>query len=201
MPEDLNQSDSFRFYHGRSMKPTFQPGDCIIFEKVQIEKLRKGDVIVFSSESSGGEDVVHRIVDTGESFFRVRGDNNPDNVTELVPFQRVLGRVTALERKGRNTKPVTGGKLGLLQAGFAAREGIPRKTISWCYSCLKRSGLVRLFWKPEIQTIDLETDAKTVFRLVSRGKTIGKWCMKRKILVLRKPWDLVVREKDIRKLL
>jgi hypothetical protein len=183
------------------MKPTFQPGDCILFEEVRIEKLRKGDVIVFSSESAEGEDIVHRIIDIGETSFKVRGDNNPEDVTELVPFQRVLGRVTALERKGRNTKPVTGGKLGLLRAGFVAREGIPRKIISWCYSCLKRSGFVRLFWKPEIQTIDLETDAKSVLRLVCRGKTIGKWCMKREILVLRKPWDLVVREKDIRKLL
>jgi hypothetical protein len=199
MPEELKPSSSFRFYHGRSMRTTFQPGDCIIFEKIQIEKLRKGDVIVFSSESSGGEDVVHRIIGIGENFFEVKGDDNPADVTEVVPFQRVLGRVIAVEREGRNRKPVTGGKLGLLRAGLVAKEGIPGKLMRWGYSCLRQSGIVRLFWKPAIETLEVATDAGSVVRLVSGGKTIGKWCRKREILVLKKPWDLVVRVKDIKR--
>jgi hypothetical protein len=42
-------------------------------------------------------------------------------------------------------------------------------------------------------------DSETAVRLVSGGKTIGKWCRKREILVLKKPWDLVVRVKDIKR--
>ena len=187
---------SFRFYRGRSMRTTFQPGDCIIFEEVPLDQLKKGDVIVYSSDSVPEMDVVHRIIDTGEDFIEVKGDDNPEGTIEKVPFQRVLGRVVAVEREGQRRKSVTGGKRGSLWAGFVSREGIPRKVARCFYSLLNYSGVVRLFWRPEIETIHLSTDAESVVRLVSGGKTVGKWCEERKILVLRKPWDLVVRVRD-----
>jgi signal peptidase I len=187
---------SFRFYRGRSMRTTFRPGDCIIFEEVRSDQLKRGDVIVFSSDSVPGLDVVHRIVDIGVDFFGVKGDDNPAGTAEKVPFQRVLGRVVAVEREGQRRKSVGGGKRGSLWAGFVSRKGIPRKVARWFYSVLNHSGVVRLFWRPEIETIHLSTDADSVVRLVSGGNTVGKWCEERKILVLRKPWDLVVRVRD-----
>lgn len=187
---------SFRFYHGRSMRTVFQPGDCIIFKEVPYDCLRKGDVIVYSSDSVSGMDVVHRIIEISESFFEVKGDDNPSGSAETIPFQRVLGRVVAVERKGQKRKAVTGGKRGSLWAGFVSREGIPRKVARWFYSVLNHSGIVRIFWRPEIETINLATDAESVIRLVSGGQTVGKWCAERKILVLKKPYDLVVRVRD-----
>jgi len=187
---------SFRFYHGRSMRTTFHPGDSIIFEEVSFNRLRKGDVIVYSSASIPGMDVVHRIVEKHDDSVEVRGDDNPPDTTEEVPFQRILGRVIAVERYGQPRKPVTGGKYGSLKTRFLSREGIPRKVFRWFYSLLKYSGIVRLTWHPEIETISLTTDSESVIRLVSGGKTIGKWCKERKILVLKKPYDLVVRVKE-----
>lgn len=186
----------FRFYHGRSMRTTFQPGDCIIFKQVTFDQLRKGDVIVYSNDSVAGMDVVHRIIELYEDSLEARGDDNPSDSTETVSFQRVLGRVVAVERKGQKRKSVTGGKRGSLRAGFVSREGIPRKVARWFYSVLKHSGVARLLWRPEIETISLATDAESVLRLVSGGKTVGKWCAERKILVLRKPYDLIVRVRD-----
>lgn len=187
---------SFRFYHGRSMRTTFQPGDCIIFEEVPFDLLRKGDVIVYSSDSVPGMDVVHRIVEKHDDYFTVKGDDNPEGTIEKVLFQKVLGRVVAVEREGQRRKSVSGGKRGSLWAGFVSREGLPRKVFRWFYSLLNYSGVVRLFWRPEIETIHLSTDAESVVRLVSGSKTIGKWCTERKILVLKKPYDLVVRVRN-----
>ncbi len=187
---------SFRFYRGRSMRTTFHPGDCIIFEEVPFNRLRKGDVIVYNSNSVPGMDVVHRIVEKHDDYVEVKGDDNPSGITEKVPFQRVLGRVIAVERKGHRRKPVTGGKYGSLRARFVSKQGVPRRIFRWWYSLLRRSGIVRLLWRPEIETISLATDAGSVVRLVSGGKTVGKWCEERKILVLKKPWDLVIRVRD-----
>lgn len=187
---------SFRFYRGRSMRTTFQPGDSIIFEEVPFDRLRKGDVIVYSSDSVPGTDVVHRIVEKHDDYFTVKGDDNPEGTIEKVLFQRVLGRVVAVEREGQKRKSVTGGKRGSLWAGFISREGLPRKVFRCFYSLLNYSGVVRLFWRPEIETIHLSTDAESVVRLVSGGKTVGKWCSERKILVLKKPYDLVVRVRN-----
>ena len=187
---------SFRFYHGRSMRTTFQPGDCIIFEEVPFDSLRKGDVIIYSSDSIPGIDVVHRIVEKRDDYFEVKGDDNPERTIEKVPFQRIIGRVVTVEREGQRRKSVAGGKFGSLRARFVSREGMPRKVARGFYSLLKHSGIVRLLWRPEIETISLATDAGSVVRLVSGGKTVGKWCEERKILVVKKPYDLVVRVQD-----
>ncbi|MCK5115151.1 MAG: hypothetical protein KAR44_01035 [Candidatus Aegiribacteria sp.] len=178
------------------MRTVFQSGDCIIFEEIPSERLRKGDVIVYSSNSGTGMDVAHRIIGISESSFEVKGDDNPSGTAETIPFQRVLGRVVAVEREGKKRKPVTGGKRGSLWAGFVSREGFPRKIFRWFYSVLKHSGVIRLLWRPEIETYSLATDAESVIRLVSNGKNVGKWCAERKILVLKKPYDLIVRVRD-----
>ena len=52
----------FRFYHGRSMRFTFRPGDCIYFKRVSVPDLAVGDVIVFSSTDAGGVDIIHCMV-------------------------------------------------------------------------------------------------------------------------------------------
>ncbi len=196
MSEPLKPS-SFRFYRGRSMGTAFAPGDCLYFEEVATSKLRRGDVVVFRSEQPGCEDVVHRVRDVCDGFILARGDDNPPEMIDRVPFSRVLGRVTSFERCCRGKTPVAGGTAGLFRAGLVAREGFPRKLARRAYSCLRRSGVVRLFWRPRIEVVALATDAPTVVRLVSGGRTIGKWCRERRLLSVRKPYDLVVRMGDV----
>lgn len=188
---------SFRFYRGRSMATAFTPGDCLYFEEVTPSMLRRGDVVVFLSEHPGGEDVVHRVIDICDGFLLARGDDNPPDMIDRVPFGRLLGRVTSFESCRRGKAPVRGGTAGMFRAGLVAREGIPRKLARRAYSCLRKSGVVRFFWKPVIEVVALATDGPSVVRLVSGGKTVGKWCRERRLLSLRKPYDLVVRMDDV----
>ncbi len=185
----------FRFYTGSSMRMTFRSGDCIIFEHVQPGKLKPGDVVVFRAVPDPGIDSVHRIVRVGEENLDVTGDDSPSHSIESVPFENVLGRVVSLERNGRRL-PVVGGIPGGIWARMVSRGGIPRHLLGMLYGLLRRSGIVRLLWKPRIETMKITTDQGSVVRLVSSGRTIGKWCPEREILVLRKPWDLVVSARD-----
>jgi len=196
MPEPLKPS-SFRFYRGRSMRTSFNPGDCVFFEDFPPSRLRRGDVVIFRSEQAEGEDVVHRVIDVCDGYFLARGDDNPRDMVEKVPFHRLLGRVTSFERCGRGKKPVSGGTAGAVRAGLVNREGIPARVFRFFYGCLRRSGIVRLFWRPGIEVISLATEGGCVLRLVSGGKTVGKWHRERRLLTLRKPYDLVVRISDV----
>jgi len=187
---------SFRSYRGGSMRATFRPGDCIIFEEVSTDSLRTGDVVVFRSTGDSGTDIVHRIVSLDDESIEVKGDNNPSDATETVAPRNILGKVVAVERNGRRY-PVAGGRPGTLWARLISIEGFPRKASRALYRLLRKSGIARLFWRPEIESVDLKTDGKSIIRLVSGGRTIGRWCPGKDILILRKPWDLVVRRENL----
>ena len=181
----------FRFYHGRSMRFTFRPGDSIYFKKVSISDLVVGDVIVFSSEDVGGVDIIHRIIEIGSSFVLTRGDNNLSSQIEKVEFNKVLGKAVAYKR-GSSVKPVVGGFWGRVRALIVSKSGFCRIIARWGWAVLRRSRVVQLFWRPSVTTMYVETDADSVVRLVCNGKSIGKWCSLQKILVLKKPYDLVI---------
>ena len=197
MPESLESaSPLFRFYHGRSMRHTFRSGDCIYFKSVPLESLRAGDVIVYSGEDSGSEDVIHRILKVGSSFLLTRGDNNSYDEIEKICLTRILGKAIYYERSGSRRK-VTGGFAGEFRARLLNRAGVIRLSVRKVYSLLRKSGIVRLFWKPKITTISISTDPASVVRLLHRGKTIGKFCRDQRKLSLRKPYDLVIKMKDL----
>jgi hypothetical protein len=178
------------------MKTTFRQGDCIVFEPLAgTRRPAPGDVVLFRSRPDPGIDTVHRVVSVNGENLVLRGDDNPSGETETVPLRDVLGRVTAVERNGRRF-PVAGGAAGSLWAGFVSREGIPRRFLGALYGLLRRSRLLRLLWRPGLEAVRTEADPPGVYRLLSSGRVIGRWCPGRGILLLRKPWDLVVTAAD-----
>ncbi len=181
----------FRFYHGRSMRFTFSPGDCIYFKRVSVPDLAVGDVIIFSSKETGVIDIIHRIIGKDQSVFFVRGDNNYKNKIEEVTFSQILGKAVTYKR-GNSVKPVAGGFWGKVRALVISKSGVCRVIARWGWAVLRWSRFVRLFWRPSVTTMHVDTDADSVVRLICNGKSIGKWCSSRKILVLKKPYDLVI---------
>lgn len=173
------------------MWPLFRQGDCIFFKEVPAGKLRKGDVIVFSVKHS--VEIVHRIIDIHDSSFTARGDNNPPGIVEEVPFGSVFGRVVFYERASKR-RPVAGGPPGLFRAKLFAANGLLRRSFRLSYSAFCKLGIVRLFWRPEISTMLLATDGGSAVRLFCSGRSIGKYYINTDVLVLRKPYDLVVRK-------
>jgi len=91
---------SFMSVSTPSMVPTYPVGTVVITKKVDINKLKVGDVISFYSDDPAifGIPNTHRIVTIGinevnRKFFITKGDNNPVADTYPVYGDKVIGKV------------------------------------------------------------------------------------------------------------
>ncbi len=66
-------------FRGHSMEPTFSPGALLIARSTPPDRVRAGDVIMFSGGVTGQPDIVHRVVTLRENrpVATTKGDNNP----------------------------------------------------------------------------------------------------------------------------
>ena len=70
------QADTRRV-DGTSMLPTLEGGDLVVIQSVPINQIHVGDIIVYNGLcSSGGESVVHRVVNITAQGLITKGDNN-----------------------------------------------------------------------------------------------------------------------------
>ncbi|MEM5812385.1 MAG: signal peptidase I [Candidatus Aenigmatarchaeota archaeon] len=92
-----------------SMVPTFSKGDILVLQGVPAEKLKVGDIIVFSP-SPEQTPVVHRIVEINpDGTFQTKGDNNPGQL----PFEK---RIEASQIHGKTILIIP--YLGWLKVGL-----------------------------------------------------------------------------------
>lgn len=82
-----------------SMDPTIKAGDLIVTKKIDAEDVKVGDVISFFDPDGNGSTIVtHRVVsieideNSGETFFRTKGDNNDIVDMTPVPVENLVGR-------------------------------------------------------------------------------------------------------------
>lgn len=85
---------------GSSMFPCMQPGDILEIRR-PAGPIQTGDVVLFESH---GRLVVHRVLAHNGDLCVTRGDRlrHPD---DPVPAAAILGRVAAIERRGRRIAP------------------------------------------------------------------------------------------------
>jgi hypothetical protein len=97
----LREGQAVRFRAaGLSMEPSIHDGDAITVVPVPLEKVRRGDVLLYRRDERL---LAHRVlgrVRGVDALLRVRGDA-PGWEEERVPESDVLGRVEAVEREGR----------------------------------------------------------------------------------------------------
>ncbi len=93
------QADTRRV-DGHSMLPTLEGGDLVVIQNVPFSDIHVGDIIVYSGVcSTGGESVVHRVVQITSSGLITKGDNNngPDQTlhiaTSPITAQCIEGKV------------------------------------------------------------------------------------------------------------
>ncbi len=64
---------------GFSMLPTLEGGDLVVIQNVPVDQVHVGDIIVYSGLcSTGGESVVHRVIQISSGGLITKGDNNPE---------------------------------------------------------------------------------------------------------------------------
>jgi len=202
---ERQDQETISFYRGRSMEPTFRPGDILHVEKTQrAGQLRPGDIIIFRESGPDPNpkayETVHRIIRSTLQGYLTRGDLNPRPDEKPVKEDEIVGSVTRFERGGRIRK-VRGGRLGLWRARMLwARRGVWRTIaapLRPLYRRLRKSGLVAALWKPETRKIRLCSPDGEYVKYIHRGRTVAVWWPDRNECRFRKPFDLVLwREVD-----
>ena len=71
-----------------SMEPVFSPNDIIYIKECNDYNI--GDIITYSE---GHSLITHRIVDMGDGLYKTQGDANNVADTDLVPFEKIQGKV------------------------------------------------------------------------------------------------------------
>jgi signal peptidase I len=77
-----------------SMLPTLDEGSIVTMEKVTLEKLKRGDIVIY--RNSSGTVVIHRLYEKHENRWFVLGDNNSSVDRDTVSSANLLGRVCAI---------------------------------------------------------------------------------------------------------
>ncbi len=96
----LDKGVPFRFRaKGFSMSPFIKDDDVITVSPLTDGSIRSGDVIAFIRPEMK-KLVIHRVVGKKGEYFHIKGDNIPDT-DELIPATNIMGRVTRVERNGK----------------------------------------------------------------------------------------------------
>jgi len=194
---NMDKKDT-RFYRGKSMKASFQPGDRLYIEQVLINKLNRGDVIIFQGTDHDGEkkELVHRVISIHKDGLYTRGDNNRQNDDILVTQKNLKGIVTHFERNGKK-KPVKGGFQGMIRAKIRYLtlliKSLIRVIFRMPYRALKKSGLVPKIWKPEIKKIFIKTPDEEIIKYIHGSHTVAQLWPKKKKFLCKKPYDLIIK--------
>jgi signal peptidase I len=77
-----------------SMLPTLDAGSIVTIEKVTLDKLHKGDIIIY--RNAAGLAVIHRLYENHGNCWYVLGDNNAAIDSETVSANNFIGRVCAI---------------------------------------------------------------------------------------------------------
>jgi len=181
------------------MKGTLRIGDQLIFERETINKIKKGDVIIFKGANNRGEkkELVHRVISISEFGLITRGDNNFYKDKNPVSGDTLIGRVTHLDRNGHKIR-VRGGMAGFRRAKFLQLR-LPIKKMIWVvckvpYKILRKSDLVPKIWQPEIKKIVLKTQDGVMVKFFLSSQTVALFWPEEGRFYCKKPYDLVIKK-------
>ena len=125
----------FRFQAGGlSMSPFIREGDIITVSPLSGKKPVLGEVVAFLYPGRNGL-AVHRVIGKKGSCYAIQGDNLTLLQDRSIPRENILGRITAVERKGRRVSIGLGPERYAL--AFLSRLGILVPIISLVRSCLR----------------------------------------------------------------
>ena len=127
-PEEIHEAEEKYAWiiHGRSMKPALQPGDIARIKRPDLVYpdgiAKRGDIVFYQSK---GELVLHRVIGVGDTYYTVRGDNDP--WSERIAKDQLLGIMVGVLRGKKNIASTDlGSRLAALWHGSALDLRIPR---------------------------------------------------------------------------
>jgi hypothetical protein len=191
---------SFRptIHVGPSMYPALRDRDVLQLVAYGGRRPKRGDVIVFHSPEDGGK-VTHRVISVAGGI-RTRGDSNSEADPGILGADRIVGRVVALQRRGRRLR-VRGGwrALLLLRLRRAIAGPITAALLHPSYRLLSRSGLPRL-WLPakwRARVVRFERPEGTELHVMIGRRLAGYLRPGKNEWVIRRPFRLLVNEASL----
>lgn len=179
------------------MRGTFRPGDFLDIEEISLDKLKRGDVIVYIFSEAGKEENrhVHRIVGFAANGLITRGDNNRKRDLYPVSDHNLIGRVASYERHGKIYKVRNGG-WGVCRArvlrGRLLATMFFKSVFRMPYAFLRDGDWVRKLWHPRIEKIRFQTAAGPLLKFTHKGKTVANWWIKSDNIYIHRPYDLIL---------
>ena len=197
--------ERIRFYHGKSMRGTFIPGDSLTVSSVSLNQVRRGDIIIYCkpSKQDDAEEIVHRVLALAPDGLVTCGDNNPFNDAGLVTDENLIGVVTYLERNNRVIK-VHGGWWGLWLARFgrgARRIDRRLRHLFWKpYNAIRNCALIRQilhrWFSPYLKVTHLNSPEGPLVKTTFKERTVALWRPHQGYFECRKPFDLFIPRPD-----
>jgi signal peptidase I len=187
----------FFIYTGVSMSPLFRPGDLLCAQKVVLENIRLGDILIidWGSDRKKNEYVVHRVVLVEQEYLISQGDHNLKSDTQVVTIDNLVGLVTLFARQNR-IYPVRGGAIGLMYARLIHAWysiWLFTKRLGWqFYHTLRQSGLAAKIWRPAISRVRVMTDTGPLIKYCMGNRTVARWWPEINKFDVVKPFDLVI---------
>lgn len=78
----------------KSMWPTFKGGEIVNVERVPFDKIRNGDIIIYSKPLNYSSDyVIHRVTARERESLICKGDNNPKSDRLPIFEEEYIGKV------------------------------------------------------------------------------------------------------------
>ncbi|OPY93000.1 MAG: Peptidase S24-like protein [Syntrophaceae bacterium PtaU1.Bin231] len=201
MSETGEKANGAVFCRGESMLPLFRPGDRIRFVPCRADVVRPGDVIL-AVPPGRDERVVHRVVSTGPTGIRTKGDANPYLDAWEFRQEDIIGRAVAVERRGK-VMPVAGGPAGRLLAAliraYRRSDHLASHVLNPCYRGIARSGICRGLIPPALRprVITFERDGAREMQLVLGGRIIGRRPAGAVSWTIRRPFRIFLDEQAL----
>jgi len=182
------------------MKGTFKPGDKLIIEKIPINMIKKGDLIIFCKINEDKNDfVVHRVVEITPNGLATLGDNCRDRDREPVIEENIIGMVIKFDRKGKIHKAYNG-RLGRFRAMTLHGRLHVTKIIKFFlrkpYLTLRETGFIAKLWRPEIEVIHFETQNGPLIKYVYKGRTVAMCWTEKNHWWYQRPFDFIIKPKQ-----
>lgn len=188
-------------YTGPSMNPTLKTPDLLFVAPYQGQKIRSGDVIVFTPPQHRHK-VVHRVISNGNRGIKTRGDNNPHLDSWVLSPEHVIGQVVYIQR-GHKRQRIFGGMMGRVYAAAGKMFFRIDERISGilypAYNWLARVGIFHRWLSIRIKTqvLCFSRPAGKEYLLVLGRHVIGQRPPQRNQWLIRRPFRLFIDEASL----
>jgi hypothetical protein len=177
---------------GYSMNPTLNEMDVLEIEPYGSRAIRAGDVIFFLPPD-GGRLTVHRVIKLTGKGLRTKGDNNNHIDPWFLRKEDVVGQVIQAT-SGNKRRLIYGGFIGLMWSLGIKGPKVTKKSLSFFYHLLARSGFFRRLvpLHKQMRIIALHRKGGRAFKLLLGNWLIGHYQPGMTYWQIRRPFRLFV---------